>query len=88
MAYQERGGVIDALTKVLVLLYEEPDKPPHALDWIRSQLGAPAGVDVEAIRRDNKQLADQVKELQAENQNLLNRLRELEVQHDDGIDDY
>ena len=27
--YLERSGVIDALTMVLVALYEEPEKPAH-----------------------------------------------------------
>lgn len=80
--------MIDALTKVLVLLYEEPDKPPHALDWIRTRLGAPAGVDVEGIRQDNRQLSEQVAELQAEKQALLNRLHELDVQDGIDVEDY
>ena len=31
--YLEGAGVLDALTKVLVGLYEEPDKPPDALEY-------------------------------------------------------
>ena len=30
--YLERAGVIDALTKVLVALYEEAEKPANALE--------------------------------------------------------
>ncbi len=30
--YLERSGVIDALTRVLVGLYEEPEKPSNALE--------------------------------------------------------
>lgn len=30
--YLEKTGVMDALTKVLVCLYEEPDKPEDALE--------------------------------------------------------
>lgn len=30
--YLERSGVIDALTKVLVGLYEEPEKPANAIE--------------------------------------------------------
>lgn len=33
--YLEGAGVLDALTKVLVGLYEEPDKPPDALEYPR-----------------------------------------------------
>ena len=28
-------GAIDALTKVLVGLYEEPERPPNAVDYIK-----------------------------------------------------
>jgi hypothetical protein len=31
--YLEKNGVLDALTKVLVGLYEEPDKPNDALEY-------------------------------------------------------
>lgn len=31
--YLEKTGVMDALTKVLVALYEEPDKPENAIEY-------------------------------------------------------
>lgn len=31
--YLERGGALEALTKVLVMLYEEPEKPVDALEY-------------------------------------------------------
>lgn len=37
--YLEKSGVIDALTKVLVGLYEEPERPPNAVDYIKRQEG-------------------------------------------------
>ncbi|KAK6622822.1 hypothetical protein RUM43_008665 [Polyplax serrata] len=37
--YLERAGVMDALTKVLVALYEEPEKPVDAMDFVRKNLG-------------------------------------------------
>jgi hypothetical protein len=68
--YLEKSGVIDALTKVLVGLYEEPERPPNAVDYIKRYMGAPSGVDVEALkaenemlRKTNKDLEDKVKEL-------------------------
>ena len=36
--YLEKAGVIDQLTKVLVGLYEEPEKPGNAVDFIKSAL--------------------------------------------------
>ena len=61
--YLERSGVIDALTKVLVGLYEEPEKPAQALDFIKMTLGAPTGVDVEALKAENEQLRKKADEL-------------------------
>lgn len=38
--YLEKAGVIDQLTKLLVSLYENPDRPENALVYIKSFLGA------------------------------------------------
>eukprot|EP01039_Chlorochromonas_danica_P004083 gene4083-4466_t len=54
--YLEKSGVIDALTKVLVGLYEEPERPANAVDYIKRYMGAPAGIDVEALRAEVEQL--------------------------------
>merc|ERR1712146_612838 len=64
--YLERSGVIDALTKVLVGLYEEPEKPANAIDFIKMTLGAPSGVDVDALKAENEQLKAKVGELEAQ----------------------
>ena len=61
--YLEKSGVIDALTKVLVGLYEEPERPPNAVDYVKRYLGAPTGVDVEAIRAENDTLKKENAEL-------------------------
>ncbi len=41
---------------MLVGLYEEPERPPNAVDYIKRYMGAPAGVDVEALRAEVEQL--------------------------------
>lgn len=41
---------------VLVGLYEEPERPSNAVDYIKRYMGAPAGVDVEALRVEVEQL--------------------------------
>ena len=41
---------------VLVGLYEEPERPPNAVDYIKRYMGAPTGVDVEALRTENEQV--------------------------------
>merc|ERR1712228_345732 len=54
--YLEKAGVIDQLTKVLVGLYEEPEKPGNAIDFIKKCLGAPSDTDVEQLKADNEEL--------------------------------
>mmetsp|Transcript_61057 Transcript_61057/g.107252 ORF Transcript_61057/g.107252 Transcript_61057/m.107252 type:complete len:91 (+) Transcript_61057:72-344(+) len=64
--YLEKSGVIDALTKVLVGLYEEPERPSNAVDYIKRYMGAPAGVDVEALRAETEQLRADKARLEAQ----------------------
>jgi len=61
--YLERSGVIDALTKVLVALYEEPEKPANALDFIKQYLGAPTSGDVETMKAEKDELVKKNEEL-------------------------
>ncbi|CAM9352442.1 unnamed protein product, partial [Chrysoparadoxa australica] len=72
--YLEKSGVIDALTKVLVGLYEEPERPPNAVDFIKRYMGAPTGVDVEAIRVQNDELKKENEELRAQIQSLSEKV--------------
>lgn len=74
--YLEKSGVIDALTKVLVGLYEEPERPPNAVDYIKRYMGAPTGVDVEAMRAENEQLRKEREELRTTIEELNGRLQE------------
>lgn len=61
--YLERSGVIDALTKVLVALYEEPEKPSNALDFIKQYLGAPTSGDVETMKAEKDELIKKIDDL-------------------------
>lgn len=51
---------------MLVGLYEEPDRPPNAVEYMRKYMGASAGVDVDAMRAENERLKAQVAELTAQ----------------------
>mmetsp|Transcript_35902 Transcript_35902/g.78920 ORF Transcript_35902/g.78920 Transcript_35902/m.78920 type:complete len:106 (-) Transcript_35902:342-659(-) len=75
--YLEKSGVIDALTKVLVGLYEEPEKPANALDFIKLTLGAPTGVDVEQLKAENEQLRTKCTDLEAKLDEVNKKLEEL-----------
>jgi|TARA_B110000902_G_C13786188_1_gene390226 FtsZ-binding cell division protein ZapB len=68
--------VIDALTKVLVGLYEEPERPPNAVDYIKRYMGAPTGLDVEAMKEENKALKEEVRLLKESVEELNSRLQE------------
>ena len=37
--YLEKAGVLELLTKSLVQLYEEPDKPTDALNYLKNTVG-------------------------------------------------
>lgn len=57
--YLEKSGVVDQLTKVLVGLYEEGEKPATPVDFIKKCLGAPADSELEALAESNAALKDQ-----------------------------
>ena len=61
--YLETGGAKEALTAALVALYEEPEQPADPLNFIRQQLGAGDGVDVDALVRENQELKAKIASL-------------------------
>mmetsp|Transcript_11185 Transcript_11185/g.38881 ORF Transcript_11185/g.38881 Transcript_11185/m.38881 type:complete len:100 (+) Transcript_11185:99-398(+) len=64
--YLENAGVIDSLTKVLVALYEEPEKPQQALEFLMNALGGKTPADFEAVVAEKEALATRVSELEEE----------------------
>jgi len=82
--YLEKNGVISQLTRVLVGLYEEPERPSNAIDYIKKFLGAPTGVDVEEMRAENDELKKQNDDLQGRCSSLLQEIQQLkETQEED-----
>ena len=57
---------------VLVGLYEEPERPPNAVDYIKRYMGAPTGVDVGAMKNEYERL----KELTAQQEATIKDLNE------------
>lgn len=78
--YLEKAGVMDALTKVLVGLFEEQEKPSDALEYLKKHLGVtPEVVDSELLKAENEELLTKVNQLTAENQELKMRLQQHET---------
>ena len=76
-AYLEKTGVVDQLTKVLVSLYEETDKPNDPLAFIRKNMSAPDELDTDnlkneylKLKEENEQLKNKVVSLQKEIESL------------------
>ena len=74
--YLEKNGVIDQLTKVLVGLYEEPEKPSNVTDFIKKSLGAPSDTDVDALMNENEELKRQKNELDKKIETLQHELEQ------------
>lgn len=48
----------------MVSLYEEPQQPTNAVEYIRRLLGSDTSTDVDAVRAENEQLKKTIVELQ------------------------
>lgn len=46
---------------MLVGLYEEPERPPNAVDYVKRVMGAPVGIDVEALKMENETLKAEIR---------------------------
>ncbi|XP_065169512.1 c-Myc-binding protein homolog [Atheta coriaria] len=69
--YLEKTGVMDALTKVLVLLYEEADKPEDALAFILNALSRQTGAETtDDLKAQVVELKERIAQLEADNKHL------------------
>ena len=59
---------------MLVGLYEEPEKPGNAIDFIKKCLGAPSDTDVEELRAENEELKRKKGELERQIEDLRHDL--------------
>ena len=62
---------------MLVGLYEEPDKPSQAIEFIKMQLGAPGSADVDALKSENESLKEKVDSLTKELEDAKAKLAEV-----------
>ncbi|XP_043697955.1 c-Myc-binding protein-like isoform X1 [Telopea speciosissima] len=75
--YLESSGVLDALTKVLVALYEQNDKPSSAIEFIQHKLGGPTVPEYEILQAEMSDLQTKYNELLATHQKTCQELEEL-----------
>ena len=66
--------MIDQLTKVLVGLYEEQEKPQNAIEFIKKSLGEPTDTDVEQLLAENESMKREKNELQKKIDDLTREL--------------
>merc|ERR1712196_61513 len=77
----EKSGILDQLTRVLVGLYEEPEKPNNAIDFVKKYLGSPTDIDVEKLKLEYERMRDENLRLQKQVEELK---KELETVRPDG----
>jgi hypothetical protein len=78
--YLEKSGILAHLTRVLVDLYEEPQRPDNPLDYVRMFLGAPRDIDIEALKAENDELRYRCEEHEATIDALMTQLEGLRTQ--------
>ena len=62
----EKTGVIDHLTRALVGLYEEGDKPNNSVDYLKKNLGAPVELDTLKLKSELDKVKDENVKLRKE----------------------
>ncbi|XVE89952.1 hypothetical protein DITRI_Ditri20bG0037600 [Diplodiscus trichospermus] len=75
--YLESSGVLDALTKVLVALYEQNEKPSSALEFVQQKLGGPTLSEYEKLQSEISDLQTKYNELLSKHEEICNELEEL-----------
>jgi len=78
--YLEKAGVLELLTKSLVQLYEEPEKPSDGLSYMKKAVGgSPADKElIASLQKENDELKAKVSQLEAKQSKLQESLAELE----------
>ncbi|KAH1033046.1 hypothetical protein J1N35_045220 [Gossypium stocksii] len=79
--YLESSGAVDALTKVLVALYEQNEKPSSALEFIQQKLGGPTIYEYEKLQAEISDLQTKYNELLCKHEDACKELEELKNMH-------
>lgn len=79
--YLEESGVLEKLTRALVSLFEEQDRPKNGVAYIRARLGSDgAEASTDAMKQELDQVRKQLEELQLEHNELKLQLSKGEVE--------
>merc|ERR1719429_648625 len=78
--YLENAGVLELLTKSLVQLYEEPDRPGNAVSYLKNTVGGTSDdkKTIEELRNENSELKAKLAELERSQLALLSKVNEME----------
>ncbi|OMO72003.1 Peptidase C13, legumain [Corchorus capsularis] len=79
--YLESSGVLDALTKVLVALYEQNEKPSSALEFVQQKLGGPTASEYEKLQAELSDMQAKYNELLQKHEETCKELEELKNLH-------
>lgn len=79
--YLEESGVLEKLTRALVSLFEEQDRPKNGVAYIRARLGSDgAEASADAMKQELDQVRKQLEDLQLEHNELKLQLTKGEVE--------
>jgi len=80
--YLEKEGVLEYLTKQLVRLYEEADKPANALDYLKNNFNSKDNEVVQLkianLEKEKRQDKETIEKLKSEKSELEKKVRQLE----------
>jgi predicted nuclease with TOPRIM domain len=76
--YLESAGAIDTLTRVLVSLYEEPERPKEATDYIKASMGAPTPEQYSRLEAENSKLQGDLETANEEISQLKAKISDME----------
>ncbi|XP_009878184.1 PREDICTED: C-Myc-binding protein [Charadrius vociferus] len=78
-------NLMHTLPFVLVALYEEPEKPNSALDFLKHHLGAsaPENPEIEALRLEVAEMKEKYEAVLEENKKLKTKLAQYEPPQDE-----
>ena len=79
--YLEKEGILESLTKALVSLYEEPDKPNDALGYLKNNFAGHGALvtELKTVKIENAQLKQKVETLEKEKFLLKDELSSTEA---------